>query len=202
MILSVSRTCHPQSHTWKTLNVPDWSLGGWGHLWHQGSLWYVILKLCAKFKLSSMIWSMSKTCHPWSHTWRILKVPDWSLGGWGHPWHHGSSWYVILEFCVKFQLSSMIWSVSRTFHPWSHTWRTLKVPDWSLGGWGHPWHHRSSWYVILELCAKFQLSSMIWSVSRTCHPRSHTSRTLKVPDWSLGGWGHPWHHWSSWYVIF
>ena len=24
--------------------------------------------------------------------------------------------------------------------PRSHTWRTLKVPDWRLGGWGHPWH--------------------------------------------------------------
>ena len=52
-----------------------------------------------------------------------------------------------------------------------HTWRTLRVPDWILGGWGHCWHHGLSWYVILDLCAKFQLSSMNWSVSRNPHPR-------------------------------
>ena len=28
-------------------------------------------------------------------------------------------------------------SVSRTSRPRSHTWRSLKVPDWILGGWGH-----------------------------------------------------------------
>ena len=128
------------------------------------------------------------------HSWWTLMVPDWSLGGWGHPWHHGLSWYMILDSCAKFQLSSMIRIVSRTPHPQSHTWR---VPDWVLGGWGHPWHHGSSWYVILDLCAKFQLSSMNQSVSRTPCPWSHTWRTLKVPDWSLGGWGHPWHHGST-----
>ena len=67
---------------------------------------------------------------------RMLMIPDWSLGGWGYPWHHGS-WYVIIYLCAKFQLSSMIWSVSRTPCPRSHTWRMLKVSDWSLGGWGH-----------------------------------------------------------------
>ena len=82
-------------------------------------------------------------------------------------WYHGSSLYSILYLCAKFQLSSIIRSVSRTPHPWSHTWRTLKVPDWRLGGWGHPWRHGSSWYVILDLCTKFQLSSMFRSASRT-----------------------------------
>ena len=52
--------------------------------------------------------------HPWSHTWRMLMIPDWILGRWGHFWHHGSSWYVILDLCAKFQLSSMNRSVSRT----------------------------------------------------------------------------------------
>ena len=163
MIWSVSRTPCPRSHTWRTLKVPDWSLGGWGHPWHHRSSLYVIIDLCAKFQLFSMNISLSRTPHPRSHTWRTLMVPDWILGGWGHSWHHGSSWYVILDLCAKFQLSSMNRSVSRTPRPRSHTWRTLMVPDWGLGGWGHPWHHISSWYVILSLCAKFQLSSMIKS---------------------------------------
>ena len=30
----------------------------------------------------------------------------------------------------------------------------------------------------------------------------HTWRALMVPDWSLGGWGHPWHHGLSWYVFY
>ena len=61
----------------------------------------------------------------------------------------------------------MFRSASRTPCPQSHTWRTLMVPDWRLGGWGHPWRHGSSWYVILDLCTKFQLCSMIRSASRT-----------------------------------
>ena len=74
---------------------------------------------------------------------------------------------VILYLCVKFQLSTMIRSVSGTPCPLSHTWRTLKIPDWILGGWGHPWYHGLSLYMIIYLCAKFQLSSMIRSVSST-----------------------------------
>ena len=45
------------------------------------------------------------------------------------------------------------------------------VPDWSFRGLDHPWyqilHHESTFYAILEMCAKFQLPSMIKSVSRT-----------------------------------
>jgi len=103
------------------------------------------------------------------HTWRTLRVPDWILGELDHSWHHGLSWYAIFEVCAKFQLSSMIRSVSGTPCPWSHTWRKLKVPDWSREGWGLPWHHVSTLHGIIYLCAKFQLSSMIRSVSRT-HP--------------------------------
>ena len=124
----------------RMLKVPDW---GWGlgNSWHHGSLLYVILYLCDKFQLSSMIRCVSGTPRPWSHIWRILKVPDWSLGWWGHHWYHGSSLYVIIYLCAKFQLSSMVRSVSRTHCPRSHTWRTLKVPDWSLEVWGHTSHH-------------------------------------------------------------
>ena len=102
----------------------------------------------------------------------MLIVPDWILGGWGHPWHHGSLLYVILDLCTKFQFSSMNRSVLRAPRPQSHTWRRLMFPDWILGGWSHPWCHGSSWYVILDLCAKFKLSSMNRSVPRTPCPWS------------------------------
>ena len=46
---------------------------------------------------------------------------------------------------ITFQLSSMIRSVSRTPDLNVHTWRTVLVPDWSLGEWGNIWMHRSSW---------------------------------------------------------
>ena len=104
-----------------------------------------------------------------SHTWRTLRIPDWILGELDHSWNHGLSWYAIFEVCAKFQLSSMIRSVSGTPCPWSHPWRKLKVPDWSHEGWGLPWHHGSTLHRIIYLCAKFQLSTMIRSVSRT-HP--------------------------------
>ena len=166
MIRSVSRTPHSWSHTWRALLVPDWRLWGWGHPRHHGSSWYVILALCAKFQLSSMNRRVSRTPHPQSHAWRMMMVPDWKLGEWGHSWNHGSSWFVILDLCAKFQLSSMNRSVSRTPCLRSHTWRKLVVPDWILGGLGHSWQHGLSWYLIHKLCAKFQLSSMNASISQ------------------------------------
>ena len=45
---------------------------------------------------------------PRSHTWRMLKVPDWSLGGQGHHWCHGSSSYVVRNLCTKFQVNIFI----------------------------------------------------------------------------------------------
>ena len=97
----------------------------------------------------SMIIIMSGTTCPWSHTWRTLTVPDCSIEGSGHPGHHKPPLYVILYLHAKVHVSSMIKSVSRTPSHWSHTWRTLNVPDWSLGGWGHPWCHGSSIYQII-----------------------------------------------------
>ena len=136
--------------------------------WHHGSSWYLIFYLCAKFQLSGMIISVSRTPHPQNHRWRTLKVHDWILGGWGHFWHHGLSRYVILDLYAKFQLSSMKKrSVSRTPRPRYHTWRKLKVPELILGRWSYSWHQGLSWHVILDLCDKFQLSSMNISVSRT-----------------------------------
>ena len=137
------------------------------------NVWHVIFDMCAKFQLSSIERWKSRTPNPGSNTWRILNIPNWSLGGWGHPLQHGPSLYVILYFYAKFQLFNMIRSMSGTPRPWSHTWRRLKVPDWSLAGWGHHWYHGSSLYVILYLCAKFQLSSIIWSVSRIPCPQAY-----------------------------
>ena len=114
------------------------------------------------------------------HTWRILMVPNWRPGGYGHSWHQGLSWYVILALYAKFQLSSMNWSVSRTFLPWCpyledvggsllEPWRMeLFLTSW-IAMICDMW---LPWYVILDLCAKFQLSSMNRNVSRTPHPWS------------------------------
>ena len=103
----------------------------------------------------------SMVLHWWFLTWNleervILDVID----------HHD----VILYLCAKVQLSSMIKSVWRTPVLDFHTWRMLMVPDQVLGGLGHTWHHGSPWHVILDLCAKFQLYSMVGNVSRPpCH---------------------------------
>ena len=44
--------------------------------------------------------------------------------------------------------------------------RTLKVPDWSLGGWGHLWCQRSSWKTTIKLSWKFHkdLTSFGWDI--------------------------------------
>ena len=91
----------------------------------------------------------------------------------------------------KCQLSSIIINVWGTSHPQSPYLR-----GWL---WGHPEHHWLSWYVILYMCAKFQLSSMNKSGSRTPRPWSlYFGRMLMVPDCILAGWGHLWHYISSW----
>ena len=140
------------------------------------------------------------TCMPFfsSSAWlEVYQELDWGLRGLGHLWHHASSRYEIYHFYAKFQLSSIISSESRT--------PILKV---ICGG---RWlfltavledgvilnimnHHN----VIFHLCAKFQLSSMIRSESRTHTRQGHTWRTLMVPDWRLRGLGHLWHVISAW----
>ena len=67
---------------------------------------------------------------------QLLMVPDQVHGGQSHPWCHGSSSYMIHDLCLKFQLYSMILSVSRTQCPlcpyledvdgsWPGTWRKV-----------------------------------------------------------------------------
>ena len=56
--------------------------------------------------------------------------------------------------------------------------------------------HGSSWYVILDLFAKIQLSSMIRSVSRTLSPWRPYLEDVKGFWVGLGGWGHPLKFWN------
>ena len=51
----------------------------------------------------------------------------------------------------------------------------------------HPWHFKYCSYMISNCCAKFQISCMNKSVSRTSPSSSVTWRTLRVPDWRQGG---------------
>ena len=53
---------------------------------------------------------------------------------------------------------------------------------------GHPWPHNYSWHWISSLCAKFQHSSMIRSVSRTS-PSSSVTKDI----W--GSWPETWRTW-------
>ena len=52
-----------QSQAWRALMVPDWRLGGLGHLWyqilHHESILYAITELYADFQLPNMIRSSS-----------------------------------------------------------------------------------------------------------------------------------------------
>ena len=68
-----------------------------------------------------------------------------------------------IEWCIKltqFNEIESFWNYTSVFNcsdyqeppsPWSHTWRPLMVPDWSLGGWGHLWQSRSSWQTMIKL---------------------------------------------------
>ena len=86
----------------------------------------------------------------------MLMVPDWNLGWWGHPWCHWSSWYVIHDLCIKFQLSRMIWSVLRTPHPWSPY---LKDID---GSWLETWRNGSSLMCWIILGDPQELFLKVW----------------------------------------
>ena len=86
----------------------------------------------------------------------------------GHPWPQNCSWHWIHNLCAKFQHSSMFRNVSRTTLSSSVTWRTLRVPDQRHGG--HGLSLISELFLIPNMCAKYQHSSMIRSVSRTSCP--------------------------------
>ena len=158
----------------------------------------MIPNISAKFKVSSMIRSLSRTPiliselkdieGSWLETWRIWVILDLKI---------------VLETgfltCVK-NFIILAWLEVCQELPCHHQW---------LGGhWGfltgdmedmgYPWPHNCSWNCYPDLCAKFQHSRMNRSVSRTCCPSWGYWKTLRVPDRRLGGQGHPWYHWSLW----
>ena len=92
----------------------------------------------------------------------MLKVPDW------RPERTGSS---LMWVCGKYQLSSMVRSVSRTSILEVILGGCLRFLTELLEDGKHPWHHissyvilylRSKWYVSIHLCAKYPLSSQAW----------------------------------------
>ena len=121
----------------------------------------MIFYFCAKFQ--SLYWLEVSQEQPFLevHDWRVLMIPYQLLRGWGHPWHHGSSWWgflmrssedwVILYimdhndmwfFTCLPNFSSPAWLevCEELLILEAHTWRTLNIPDWSVGWWGHLWH--------------------------------------------------------------
>ena len=116
-----------------------------------------------------MIIRVSRTPCYWSHTWRMLKFPEWSLRGWGHPWHHGSSLYLIFYLWAKFQLSSILWG------HWRFLMKSLRMRS-SLTLW------------IIITFGKFScvpnFTSLAWleGYQEPPSPCSHTWRSLMVPD--------------------
>ena len=99
----MSRTTCPQRPTWRVLMVPDWIPGKWGHSLYNLLPTYVILKLCADFKLSNMNINVSRAACPYSQTWRTMVVPDWIILEWGLFWHHRSHF---LWFLTSVPISS------------------------------------------------------------------------------------------------
>ena len=137
-----------------------------------------IFNLRAKFQLFTMIWSMSITPHPQSPYLEDIEglcLDIWRMGSFLTSW-------IVDDFCAKFQLSSMNRSLSRNPHPRSAYLEDVDGSRLDTLRMGHPGHNGSSWHMILDLCVKFQLSSMKRSASRTPHPQSHTCRKLKVSD--------------------
>ena len=78
--------------------------------------------------------------HQWlgGHWW----FPTRDMENKDQPWPQNCSWYMIPDLSAKFQLSTMIKSVSRTPSPWWGYLEMLRVPDRKLGGKCYPWHHR------------------------------------------------------------
>ena len=155
---------------------------------YRWSLSYMILDLCAEFQPYIMIRSVSRTSHPWSP---LLEDFD---GSCLFKWRIGSS-FTVWSIMICDSFSSLAWLevCQESLILKVSARRTLMVPDQVLGGCGNSWHHWSSWYVIIDLCAKFQLSSMIRSVSRTPRSRSWYLENIDGSCQETWGWVHPWY---------
>ena len=86
-----------------------------------------------------MLISLLEVCQEWGvkkgETWRMLRVPDWRLGGQCHPWCHGWCCFTLKKIPWKFCVDIFMGSVSgrggsrRGYledveGSWPETWRT------------------------------------------------------------------------------
>ena len=175
--------------TWRTFWVTDCRLGGQGHPQYHGWPCLTQKKVPWKFHVDIFSRSVSEIRGQWGGTWRTLRVSDWRLGGHHHSWCHGWSYFIPRKLLWKFCVHIFIRSVSGMGVKKGGTWRTLRVPDWRHEGYGHPWHFKCSLYMIPNISAKFQFSSIIISVSRTPLSSSVTWMTWRDPDQRHGGHG-------------
>ena len=153
----------------------QWLGGHWGFLtgdmedmgqyWPHNCSWHLIPGMSANCLYSYMIISVSRTTLLSSVTWRTLRVPDQRHEG------HGS--FLTINFFLDIEFTTCVPNFSIL--------ALLEVcqelpchPQWLGGHWGFLTRdmvdiglHNCSWHWNSDLCAKFQHSSMIRSVSRT-----------------------------------
>ena len=111
-------TDYPQRHKTRVIfiffKVPDLSQGGWTYPWHMDHLdtgsWLVYQIF------SSLAWSNVCQEPPILevHTWRMLKVPSWSLRGLSHLWLHISSWRTEMKLSWKFLINITDFGLEKT----------------------------------------------------------------------------------------
>ena len=77
--------------------------------------------------------------------------------------------------------SEMIWLRKDNLE----TWKILMVPDRGLEGWGHPWFHRSSWYMIINICPNFNILSWKKCIK---NPPSSMLDLEDIDSFWLGTW--------------
>ena len=191
MIKSVSRTTPSSSVTCRiywgflTRDMEDMR-----HPWVYNCSWHWNINLCVNFQHSSMILSMSRTPLSSSGTWRTLRVPD----------PETRRTWLIFDFVIVLDMGFSICLPNLTIITWLEVRQEPPHHHQWLGGyWGfltrdmedmsHPWLWHCSWHWNLNLCAKFQHSSMILSMSRTLLSSSGTWRTLTVPEQRHEGYG-------------
>ena len=129
-------------------------------------------------------------------TWRMMRIPDWSQGGQGHPWCNKWCFFTPRRISWKLCVDILIGSVSRRGVKKRGTWRTLRVPDQSLGGHRYSWCYEWWFFTPKEATLNILCWYLNWKCVRKGGIKKRgTWRTLKVPDWSLGQQGYPLCNW-------
>ena len=96
----------PSGGVWWAFGPPLWAFGP--------PIWAYTTRCCSQYRHFSIITFTFRQLFSTSIFQQMSVCAYKTLPLLGHPWHHGSSWYVILDLCAKFHLSSMNRSVSRT----------------------------------------------------------------------------------------